>query len=292
MALSDWSTTAADNDTAGSINFAEGQAPSTVNNSARALMADVRTWYEDVEWRDFGHTPTYVAATQFSVTGDKTTTYTVGRRVRIADSSTLYGTISASSYSTVTTVTVVLDSGSVSASISGVAVGAEVTNKSISRSSVFNGVKAVQRAEATPVTAVTTCTTDMPLDTSTPQNTEGDEVITVTITPKSTTNRLVIEFTAQQVSANATGHTLWALFQDSTANALASGYDYHGVVTRPINLRHEMAAGTTSSTTFKIRVGPEVSGTITTVYLNAYQTGTQYLNATTSARLSVTEWEA
>lgn len=291
MAISEWSTTAADNDTAGSINFAEGQAPSTVNNSARALMADVRTWYDDMEFRDFGHTPTYVGATQFSVTGDQTAIYTVGRPIRIADSSTLYGQITASSYSTVTTVTVSLITGSLSVSITAVALGLTTLHYSVGRDSVYNGVKAVQRVEATPVTALTTCTTDIPFDTSTPQNTEGDQVITVTITPKSTTNRLVIEFSAQQVSANGAGFIVWALFQDSTANALASGASQTGTSLTPINLRHEMAAGTTSATTFKIRVGPEVSGTITTVYLNAYS-GTQYLNATTAARLSVTEWEA
>lgn len=40
----DWSTTAASNASVGSINWAEGQLPSTVNNSARAEMADVAAW--------------------------------------------------------------------------------------------------------------------------------------------------------------------------------------------------------------------------------------------------------
>lgn len=48
MGVQDWSKTAADNDDADSdINFAEGQAPSTVNNSARALMATVAEWRDD-----------------------------------------------------------------------------------------------------------------------------------------------------------------------------------------------------------------------------------------------------
>lgn len=42
MALKDYSTTASDNASVGSVNFAEGQAPSTVNNSARQLMADIK----------------------------------------------------------------------------------------------------------------------------------------------------------------------------------------------------------------------------------------------------------
>jgi hypothetical protein len=43
-----WSTTAADNDDAdGDINWAEGQAPASVNNSARAVMAGVAGWHKD-----------------------------------------------------------------------------------------------------------------------------------------------------------------------------------------------------------------------------------------------------
>lgn len=47
MALAGWSTTAASNASVGSINWAEGQAPSTVNDSARYTMADVKAeWYQ------------------------------------------------------------------------------------------------------------------------------------------------------------------------------------------------------------------------------------------------------
>ena len=42
MSLKNWSTTAGSNATVDSINFAEGQAPSSLNDSARALMVDVK----------------------------------------------------------------------------------------------------------------------------------------------------------------------------------------------------------------------------------------------------------
>jgi len=49
MTLFKWSTTAASNDDADStINWAEGQAPSTVNNSARAMMAAIAKWRDDM----------------------------------------------------------------------------------------------------------------------------------------------------------------------------------------------------------------------------------------------------
>lgn len=45
MAFKDWSTTAANNDDAdATINWLEGQAPSTVNDSARAMMAALAAW--------------------------------------------------------------------------------------------------------------------------------------------------------------------------------------------------------------------------------------------------------
>lgn len=44
-----WSTTAANNATADStVNWAEGQAPSSVNDSARSMMASVAKWRDDI----------------------------------------------------------------------------------------------------------------------------------------------------------------------------------------------------------------------------------------------------
>ena len=116
MALKDYSTTPANN----TSDFPENQLPSTVNNGGRQFQADVREWYEDAQWINLGHTATYASATTFTIPTDVTTQYDVGRRVKIADASTLYGTITASSYANPnTTVTVSLDSGSLSTSMNG-----------------------------------------------------------------------------------------------------------------------------------------------------------------------------
>jgi hypothetical protein len=46
MSIDQWSTTAGNNASGVTgVNWAEGQAPSTVNDSARAMMADVAAWY-------------------------------------------------------------------------------------------------------------------------------------------------------------------------------------------------------------------------------------------------------
>ena len=84
-------------------------------------MGAVRRWYEGGGWTDLGHTPTRVSDTSFSVSGDQTAHYAANRRIRITDSSTLYGWIDSATFSSPnTTVTVTLDSGTISSSISAV----------------------------------------------------------------------------------------------------------------------------------------------------------------------------
>lgn len=144
MALSQWSKTAASNatitdGTLGNINHAEGQAPNTVNDSARAEMAHVRAFYENIEWRDWGHTPVRIDATNFYVAGsDETDVYTVGRRVRIVDgtSGTIYGVITVTDYNNTragdTTVTVDFDSTEMAGTLTVAAVAFDPTNKPLS----------------------------------------------------------------------------------------------------------------------------------------------------------------
>lgn len=133
MSLGQWSTTAANNATADpAINWQEGQAPSTVNDSARAMMAALATWFQAAEWLNYALTPTYVSGTQFTVAGNQTAIYSVGRRVRTFNTGgTLYGTITASAYTTLTTVTVAMDSGSMDSGLSEVDVGIVTPGKSL-----------------------------------------------------------------------------------------------------------------------------------------------------------------
>ncbi|MDN7993585.1 tail fiber domain-containing protein [Burkholderia orbicola] len=126
MGLWNWSTTAANNATADpSINWQEGQAPSTVNDSARAMMAALAVQFQTGwEWQMWGDTPTYVSGTQFTVPGNLTGRYTVGRRIRASvTAGTIYGAITASAYTSLTTVTVTWDSGSLDSGLTEVDVG-------------------------------------------------------------------------------------------------------------------------------------------------------------------------
>lgn len=81
------------------------------------------------QWTASGFTPTYVSATQLTVAGDQTSTLHVGRRVKITDSGgTKYGYITVSAYTTLTTVTVSLDSGSLASPLSSLEISIQTTD--------------------------------------------------------------------------------------------------------------------------------------------------------------------
>jgi hypothetical protein len=165
---------------------------------------------------------------------------------------------------------------------------AQATNSTALASTAYVDRVAVQQVVSTITGAVATGTTSIPLDDTIPQNTEGDQYMTLAITPKSATSKLVI-----QVIWNGSNNTngvvsgVVALFQDSTANAIAAEYftlagQYYGM---NIPLTWVMTSGTTSSTTFKVRVGCQ-SGTTTFNGTN----GTRLFGGVQSSSITITEY--
>ncbi len=78
-----WSTTAASNSTADpAVNWAEGQAPSSVNDSARAMMASVAKWRDDIS-----------GSTSGLSTGGSSTAYTVTTNSTFATAAAMSGAI-------------------------------------------------------------------------------------------------------------------------------------------------------------------------------------------------------
>jgi hypothetical protein len=112
--------------------------------------------------------------------------------------------------------------------------------------------------------AVATGTTPIPFDDTIPQITEGDQYMTLAITPKSATSKLVIEVVWNGSHSVSTTTTV-ALFQDATANALAAvgQVPNAGGNMMCTSLRHIMTSGTTSATTFRVRAGGNTTGTLT-----------------------------
>jgi hypothetical protein len=140
---------------------------------------------------------------------------------------------------------------------------------------------------------VATGTTIIPFDDTIPQNTEGDEYMTLAITPTNVNNILLIDVCFQ--SSVLTGHgVVVALFQDSTANALASAFSYEynsggGTYSEyPVCFTHKMSAGTTSSTTFKVRAGVMTAGTLT---FNGHA-GARRLGGVTESSITIMEIKA
>lgn len=137
-----------------------------------------------------------------------------------------------------------------------------------------SGTGEVVQHVSTSSAAYVTCNTGIPTDDTIPQQTEGNQIVTVTITPTDATHRLIIRaFGSTKKQFASTSNGAAALFQDATANALSSAIIGQGggesfVVT------YEMVAGTTSPTTFKLRVGPPLAGGF--LYVNGSSTNRLY----------------
>jgi hypothetical protein len=113
--------------------------------------------------------------------------------------------------------------------------------------------------------ASATGTTLIPYDDTIPQITEGDEYMTLAITPTSAANRLVIEVVFFGTVTNVLTRVVVALFQDATSAALAVGMHENsaGGHIACVKFTHAMLAGSTSATTFRVRAGGTAAGTMT-----------------------------
>jgi hypothetical protein len=113
--------------------------------------------------------------------------------------------------------------------------------------------------------AIDTGTTPIP-STTIPQITEGDEYMTLAITPTVATNRLVIEVVWHGASSNTNEQIFIALFKDATASALASSFAVKNTAANTRgsgSFRHEIVSGTLSEITFRVRAGTPDAGTTT-----------------------------
>lgn len=137
--------------------------------------------------------------------------------------------------------------------------------------------------------AANTTTAAIPADDSPPQKTEGGEFMTVTITPKSATNKLLIQVIAYGNTSGA-DNSIGALFQDSASDAIAATSTRHSAGDAPgiLSITHEVTAGTTSPITFKFRAGPQGA----TTYTFNGAAATRQFSTTTKSSMVVTEYKA
>lgn len=113
--------------------------------------------------------------------------------------------------------------------------------------------------------AVATGTATIPHDDTIPQSTEGNEYMSLAITPTSPANLLLVESYAALITNSVVGRMAGAIFQDSNADALAAAQVRIETANTnwPLYVSKLVRAGTTSSTTFKTRYGNSAAGTTT-----------------------------
>lgn len=135
-----------------------------------------------------------------------------------------------------------------------------------------------------------TTTAKIPMDDTIPQNTEGKQWATLTITPKSATNILVIDIVLQTGKSSSYNQDVAvALFQDNIVNALAAAATQSpaqgsmGMI--PLVLKHVMTAGTTDPITFKVRYGVSSD----TAIINGGNNGSRKFGGVCMSTVTITE---
>jgi hypothetical protein len=154
---------------------------------------------------------------------------------------------------------------------------------------VASGGSVIKQIVNTQTGAVATGSTTIPDDDTIPQNDEGTEFMTLAITPTSATSKLRIDVTVEGSLATAQ-RIAYCLFQDSTAGALAvvSTFQKGNAQNAPaLTWSHTMTAGTTSETTFKVRVG----GAAYVFTFNGTSGGRKYGGVAASS-ITITEYTA
>lgn len=102
------------------------------------------------EWIS-GPAPTFVSATSFTLVGDQTSTFHVGRRLKTTNTGgTVYSTIITSAYAALTTITVVNDSSTLDSGLSAVSYGINsANNPSVAPEVIYRKATAIAAAATT-----------------------------------------------------------------------------------------------------------------------------------------------
>lgn len=118
----------------------------------------------------------------------------------------------------------------------------------------------VLQTSYTTVATTSNIATIIPADDTIPQNTEGTQLITATITPISASSKIRIRGVVFG-SVNTGAYLCAALFKDSNASASYATWQYtNSITTMPFEFQE--SSGSTSARTYKIRIGTDNGTTI------------------------------
>ena len=134
--------------------------------------------------------------------------------------------------------------------------------------------------------AVATGTGIIPFDDTIPQDTEGDQYMSLEYTPLSVSNSLLINVNWSGASS-VLGSLMVTLFRNGQSDTLSSG-SLRGAVNavRAISYSHFMAVPTVSLITFSVRAGGSVAGTTT---FNG-DSGGRLFGGTSSSSINILEF--
>ena len=131
--------------------------------------------------------------------------------------------------------------------------------------------------------------TQLPADNTIPQNTEGAQFFTLSVTPQSATSTLlIIAYIAVTTPSNIATVSA-ALFQDSATNAFASTAHAATNVNAatPMLIITSVASSSTSPRTYRLRAGMNVAGTL---YVNGYAGPSTYFGGTALSGITAIEY--
>lgn len=157
----------------------------------------------------------------------------------------------------------------------------------LSANNQLSGTRQLAQTVTFKTGAVATGPTSIPHDNTIPQITEGDQYMSLAITPTNASSTLEITVTAF-LSSSTNDFMTAALFQDSTANALTAICPTPPVAnySTTFHFIYVMTAGTTSTTTFKLRAGKGGVGTTT---FNG-EAGAQLMGGVMASRITIKEY--
>lgn len=135
-----------------------------------------------------------------------------------------------------------------------------------------------------------TVTTILPVDGTIPQNTEGTEIYSVTITPQSATSNLLVIATVGARSPTVSSSVALALFRDSTVDSFGAQTASQSANQGGFNTMVQVIPSTAAvATTIKLRAGPSIAGTL---YINGYTGPVTYFGGVAASGLIVIEYGA
>lgn len=252
------SETDGSNTSLSSIDVAEGCAPSGINDAIRAMSGMLARSYNRLtgKYASTGSANAYVVTPSVAIPA-----YVTGERYSFRSSfaNTGSATVNISSLGA-KTIKKMAQSGKANLTAGDIASGQPVTVEYDGTDMILTTPTAPKQIIQRVVSFLTAYSSPpssaLPFDDTLPLIGEGAEVTTVSITPKSATNRLLIRGCVWGAPQNATSFSA-ALFEDSFPNCLAANGHNAGIADflSQVHVEHEMAAGITSAMTFRLRAG-------------------------------------